>query len=387
MKNDEIRMTNDESNSNVQMTNVRNDVRSGSFEHSNIRHSDLIRHSSFEFRHSLICVCLWLILAFLSGCDSRTEVPTSDPPLVKHALIVTIDGCRPDILLRANTPNIRELMRQGSFTFWAQTTALANTLPSHTSLLTGTPPEVHGITFNDDGDGGPTIYPNVPTIFEVAKAKGLTTAVFAGKPKFTTFTRPGAVDWSFITPSKPRQFIDDDVIAARAAQAIRWHKPNITFVHLAATDIVGHGGYYWVPRDKQAWGSNEHVWCVERADAAIGMLIDALKFAGIYDDCVIIITADHGGSGRNHGANDPRSRFIPWICVGPGVREDCDLTQIRKLTVHIEDTFATVSYFLGLPIDPKIMGRPVMQVFDDPEEPLWPLPPLPYLSPDSPLLR
>ena len=328
--------------------------------------------------------CLWLILAFISGCDSRTaEVPTSNPPLAKHALIVSIDGCRPDVLLRANTPNIRSLMRQGSFTFWAQTTALAITLPSHTSMLTGTPPEVHGITWNDDSGDGPVIYPNVPTLFEIAKSHGLTSAVFSAKPKFNTFTRPGAVDWSFITPVKSKQFIDDDVIAAKAVETILQHKPNITFVHLSATDILGHGKYFWVPEADQGWGSNEQIWCIERADAAIGTLLDALKSTGIYDDTVIIITADHGGSGRNHGANDPRSRFIPWICTGPGVRADCDLTQVRSLTVHIEDTFATVSYFLGLPINAEIMGRPVLQVIDD-HDLLTPLPSASFSLPPPP---
>ncbi|MCL2648198.1 MAG: tetratricopeptide repeat protein [Phycisphaerales bacterium] len=56
--NDEIRMTNDESNSNVRNSksphdnNDQNGDGTGGFEHSNMCHSDLIRHSSFEFRHS-----------------------------------------------------------------------------------------------------------------------------------------------------------------------------------------------------------------------------------------------------------------------------------------------------------------------------------------------
>jgi hypothetical protein len=54
---DEGRMTNDESNSNVPMTNDRNGIKcdqgpAHSFPHSDIRHSDLIRHSSFVIRHS-----------------------------------------------------------------------------------------------------------------------------------------------------------------------------------------------------------------------------------------------------------------------------------------------------------------------------------------------
>jgi hypothetical protein len=51
--NDEIRMTNDESNQNGQMTNDQKVLRRGEplgFSHSAIRHLDLIRHSSFVIR-------------------------------------------------------------------------------------------------------------------------------------------------------------------------------------------------------------------------------------------------------------------------------------------------------------------------------------------------
>jgi hypothetical protein len=55
LMNDEIRMTNDESNSNEEMSNERNAARGllSRFGHLNIRHSDLIRHSSFVIRHSV----------------------------------------------------------------------------------------------------------------------------------------------------------------------------------------------------------------------------------------------------------------------------------------------------------------------------------------------
>ena len=39
----------------------------------------------------------------------------------------------------------RALMHRGSFTMWAQTTAVSVTLPSHVSMLTGVPPSMHGI--------------------------------------------------------------------------------------------------------------------------------------------------------------------------------------------------------------------------------------------------
>src|ERR1035437_3413365 len=59
MKNDEIRMTNDESNPNDQMTNEQNHAPSlPRFSHSSFKHSNLIRHSSFVIRTSLAVIAV-----------------------------------------------------------------------------------------------------------------------------------------------------------------------------------------------------------------------------------------------------------------------------------------------------------------------------------------
>ena len=37
-----------------------------------------------------------------------------------HVLIISIDGLRPDLLLRANTPTLHALLPESTFTFWAR---------------------------------------------------------------------------------------------------------------------------------------------------------------------------------------------------------------------------------------------------------------------------
>ena len=68
----------------------------------------------------------------------------------RRIVIVSIDGLRPDVALRANMPALRSLMARGSFTMFAVTTDVAVTLPSHMSMLTGMPPDKHKILYNDD---------------------------------------------------------------------------------------------------------------------------------------------------------------------------------------------------------------------------------------------
>lgn len=298
-----------------------------------------------------------LLLASASCVQAEaTTQPREAAPLAHHVVIISIDGCRPDVLLRADAPNVRELMKRGSFTFWARTTDIAITLPSHTSMMTGVPPEVHGILVNDEKPGQAVPYPKVPTLFELAKARGYTTALFSTKRKFDTLARPGSVDWSFI--AREATSPDDLGIADRAAAAIRAHQPGVTMVHMGNCDIVGH---------KLGWGSPAQIAAIEQADKGIGRVVQAIHDAGIDDDTLIIVSSDHGGAGLKHGANDMRSRYIPWIAVGPRVRKNFDLTLNRDLYPRTEDTFATACYFLAIPIPQQVVGHPLMQILSDRE--------------------
>jgi len=85
------------------------------------------------------------------------------------------------------------------------------------------------------------------------------------------------------------------------------------------------------------------------------------------DSTAFIITADHGGFGRQHGPDDPRCRYIPWICFGPGIRQNLDLTTLDLSTtgrdaIDTEDTFCTACYLLGIPIIKPVDGKAVKQV-------------------------
>jgi arylsulfatase A-like enzyme len=97
------------------------------------------------------------------------------------------------------------------------------------------------------------------------------------------------------------------------------------------------------------------------------MLLNALKTSALDESTIVFISADHGGSGKTHGANDLRSLHIPWIMSGPGVRKHFDLTSIRELTVRTTDTFATACYILGIELPDGIEGKPIVQAFEEVE--------------------
>jgi len=303
----------------------------------------------------LLIIALILIcpaLAYPEAPQPVTPPDTRPLPNIHKVLIISVDGLRPDLALRANTPVIHTLLATGSFTFWARTTAESVTLPSHTSMLTGVQPIKHGVQWNADLPGGAAVYPFYPTIFQLAKKAGYTTAMVAGKSKFVSLAVPGSLDWQFV-PTE--QKIDDPDVTAVAVKIIAEHQPDLLFVHLPNVDGVGHA---------KGWSSLQQMAAIEQADRCIGEILAALDAAKVREQTMILVTADHGGAGLSHGPEDARSRHIPWIVVGAGIRRGFDLTIYGDLQIDTEDTFATTAAVLGIPIQHKVEGKFIDQIVD-----------------------
>lgn len=266
---------------------------------------------------------------------------------IERAIVISIDGGRPDVLLRADMPNLRKLVNTGTFTFWARTVPVAITLPSHASMLTGVSPERHGVNWNGDVPALESLRPKVPTLFEVAMRYGMSTAMVAGKSKFDAFARIGHIDRSWVKGAK------DAEVGDAAVAMLRDYRPEVFFVHFPGCDGAGH---------KEGWGTPRQVEALADIDAQLGKLLAALDELQLRDKTVIVISADHGGAGRSHGGEDARSQHIPWVVNGPGIRSGYDLTQDARLQVHTEDTFATVCYLLGLDPGAGVEGKAVEQV-------------------------
>lgn len=97
-----------------------------------------------KFPAITIALVIVLVATPLFGQQTAPGNPAQSAD--KRVLIISIDGMRPDVLLRAKIPNIRALLLRGAFTFWAESTDLATTLPTHVSMLSGVSPDKHHIT-------------------------------------------------------------------------------------------------------------------------------------------------------------------------------------------------------------------------------------------------
>jgi hypothetical protein len=101
-----------------------------------------------------VVVCAVVVCAVFgtSACSARYIRSTTPPdqPLPEHSInrnivVVSVDGLRPDAIGTYRAPTLQRLMREGSFTLSASTIHPSKTLPSHTSMLTGQGPELHGV--------------------------------------------------------------------------------------------------------------------------------------------------------------------------------------------------------------------------------------------------
>jgi len=113
-------------------------------------------------------------------------------PRAEHVFIISIDGGKPEVIKQVPMPELMKLVKEGAYTWQAETIKPSLTLPSHTSMLTGVPMEKHGITWNSWVATNGII--KIPTIFTAAKLAGISTAMFVGKEKFRHLLREGTVD-------------------------------------------------------------------------------------------------------------------------------------------------------------------------------------------------
>jgi predicted AlkP superfamily pyrophosphatase or phosphodiesterase len=302
----------------------------------------------------------WSVRFLLISMLFFVSTATAQQRPTKRLMIVSIDGLRPDLLLRAEAPKLRSLLPQATFTFWATTVPHAITIPSHVSMLTGVVPRRHEIEWNKDLPLSEPVYPKVPTLFEIAHKAGYTTAMVAGKSKFSVLAKPGTLDWMWLPDTEKGEDAD---VAAHTIELVQKYKPQVLFVHLPTIDNVGH---------KSGWSSPEQLKAIAEADTIVGRLLDALDDVKVRDSTFVIITADHGGAGLTHLAGDPRSLCIPWIVLGPEIRKNLDLTIYEATSVTTMDTFATACHLLDLPRPAPLDGKPILEIQENPGELLQP---------------
>ena len=241
-----------------------------------------------------------------------------------RVVLVSVDGLMPADYLDAGAsalkiPNLKRLMATGSFARGVIGVLPTVTYPSHTTLISGVPPRVHGVEsnsiFDPEGRSAGAWYwyasaVRVPTLLSAARARGLSTAavgwpVSVGAPadlNFPEYWRSGSDHPSDLELLKalatPELLalagarggtalawpVDDDMRTDLALAAIEARRPALTLLHLAEVD---HAEHVNGPRSPEARAA------VEATDARLGRLIGSIAGAGIAQDTLLAIVSDH----------------------------------------------------------------------------------------------
>ena len=265
-----------------------------------------------------------------------------------RAVILCWDGAKPAVMesmaRQGRLPAYGRLVRQGCAAPHAETVLPSSTLPSHVSMVTGVEPSVHGVTWNSARPGAVL---GADTIFEEAKKAGLRTALVVSKPKLLLLAKPGTVDDELLVEGEAGK------TAAAALRVLRERDPDLLFVHFRDPDEAGHD-HGWGDTAAGAAPSPQYEAALRRCDKATGRLLRALERDGRWGRTLLILTADHGGRGKNHGSSDPQERTIPWVAAG-GAAKACGPWPAVLSTC---DTAATALSALGLPVPQTWSGRP-----------------------------
>src|SRR5262245_60522241 len=284
----------------------------------------------------------------MSPPQTTQNVSLPESSVSGYVVVISIDGLRPDALGERETPFLYRMMQTGSYSLTASTIMPSNTLPSHTSMLTGESPERHQVSWNNvPAARFETV--EVPTIFGVARARGYRTAAFFSKAKFHTLQQAGTLDYSQAPGGWFGKWSSDRTVGD-VERYLDDARPNLLFVHLSDPDTAGH---------ESGWMSEPYRRAVTAADRAIARLLAASDTAYGPDRYSVIVSADHGGHGKGHGTDDPLDVTIPWIAWGLGVHPG----QLTSVPIRTMDTASTVLWILGLSEPTEWVGRPVVDAF------------------------
>ena len=280
-----------------------------------------------------------LIVFFTKSCTSTEtvlqpvqpgEIPQNFVP-AKHLVFIGLDGWGGIFVPKANMPTVKRMMNRGAWSIDAQSVMPSSSWPNWSSLFCGAPPEQRNAE-------------NFPSIFSlIKKSKQAEKQVL-----FYEWTELQKI-CSNETAEKIK--ISSNIESAvKIAAYIKEQKPFFTAVVFDEPDHAGHSG---------GWGSKSYYAKLKELDSLIAIIEQAVKSAGIYDDTVFVLSADHGGSGFGHGNDTPNHRKIPMIFYGNEIKKG-----FRILTpIDIYDITPTMAAILGLNTPPEWTGRVLHEIF------------------------
>lgn len=254
--------------------------------------------------------------------------------IYRHVIVVGVDGAG-RFFREADTPSFDRIFRDGSVTYRAYASNPSISAECWGSMLTGVSPKVHGLT-NSVVAAEP--YPEnspFPTLFK---------RIHTACPDYVLgcYAEWSPVFFGMCEHSLPvwRETAPDTYLTPAICSFIELKKPNFLFIQLDSVDGAGH---------KNGYGSAAYLARLHEVDAMIGRIYEATERAGILDDTLFIVIADHGGTydgeGQpgHHGGWTENERLVTFALRGTDIRPG------EMGDANVRDLAAIVLYALGIP--------------------------------------
>jgi predicted AlkP superfamily pyrophosphatase or phosphodiesterase len=246
---------------------------------------------------------------------------------------------------------MKQMMKDGAWTLQARSVLPSSSAVNWASMVMGAGPEIHGYTEWDSKK------PELPSreLDQYGMFPSIYTLLREQKPA----AEIGVIySWDGIGYLFPKAAVNkelachdnDSLATAASVDYIKEKKPDFLFIHFDEPDGTGHNiGHNIQPYFDQ----------VHKNDILLGKILQAVKDAGMWDNTIILLTADHGGIRKGHGGKSMEEMQIPWIIRGPGIAKNKEI----KSSVMTYDTAATLAWIFGLKTPQVWIGRPVTEAF------------------------
>jgi len=292
-----------------------------------------------------------------------------------NVVVITVDTLRADHLgcygyKQIHTPNIDSLT-VGGVRFQRAYTSVPVTLPSHTTIFTGTYP-----TFSGMHDfAGNKLSDSQATLASVLKNHGYATgAVVASAVLDSRFGLNRGFDFYYDhfdfnrlqeanldQMERPGNVVADVTLDWLSKN---YQKKFFLWMHLYDPH------YPYQPPEPYSTEYKEHPYDGEIAfaDEQVGRLIRFLKEKGLYQNTLILLTGDHGESLGEHGEKTHRffiynaTLHVPLLVHMPGSVSANAKTSTEL--VNLADLMPTVLEALHIPIPAQVQGRTLLRLME-----------------------
>lgn len=231
-----------------------------------------------------------------------TSMCAADDVPARRILWIGMDGCRPDALQKAETPNLDSLKTSGA---WSYTTKIQGSRyqksdtssgPGWSSFLTGVWADKHGV--NDNSFDGRN-YKVFPHVFRRIKERwpNAFTASFVDWEPIDKFVVEGCDRRVCYPAHSAEQYAQNDILLAReAAECLKQQNPHAVMVYFGAIDETGHSSGFHPDNPK-------YVAAIQTVDERVGEVLTALRSRPKFQEekWLVVVSTDHGGKDKGHG--------------------------------------------------------------------------------------